>query len=742
MPEHIELDDEYSELLCTLDLPPMKIKEMRSYSDDKKWEILYSNSLVKSQNTPLHYISRLNQLMRLSFFKTKHDTTEVLRGLEVSLRTYSVKWLRIFLNDKHKGLDTLTNISEPNAKILTQDNLQIVLQYFLSDFKNNQRLIIYSLKMISAITYNPADVNYQITLQYEFHQLGLEVKLEKFTLNLSHLSAELIEEIDTFKSKIIDVNKLIHHCDINMTAVKRAKDLEVQLDDALDKIHEFGSTLLTRINRVKLKSNNLESEINILSRQHQKSQEDISLIQQTLCENKFKEMRLQDKKSQPTDDSLMKTFDSELKIPKPLTACITRPCDTSISNTTKTITSVICSPPPLPPPINMNAPPPPPPMAVLQNAFKIKRKRQSTCKLPFLNWIPLKPNLVRGTIFAELDDEKMMNQINFSDFEEKFQKDNVKKCEIQPKILAHNIDASVLEPNRSRNISICLRKLKLDINSICNAINTFDLTQLSLDNVELLEKVAPNEEEIILYRNYINEKKDVNALSVEDKFLLNLINVDRMMIKLSIMSYIGNFEDRVNSLDLQLYAVISASHSLKSSKKFHRVLELVLTFGNYMNSSKGTGPAYGFKLKSLDALTDTKSNDKTTSLLQYIVCDTIAMKFPMLLSLDTELLCIDEAARISLRNVLNEINDMDKGWHILTKENELRNNCTLKLFQESCSKKYLKLLENSQDAKSNFIKCVEYFGESFQAIDSNEFFAIVVKFLKQFKIFACKVKTS
>lgn len=459
-----------------------------------------------------------------------------------------------------------------------------------------------------------------------------------------------------------------------------------------------------------------------------------------LCEKKFKEMRKQDKVLQSSDDLLMKSIDSELKVPTPLTTCSICPCVSSFSNSA--LSKALGLPPPLPPPMNFNAPPPPPPMTTLHNTLQIKRKIQSTCKLPFLNWIPLKPNLVRGTIFAELDDEKMMNQINFSDFEDKFQKDDMKTCEIKKKISNQNVDVTVLEPNRSRNISICLRKLKLDINTICNAINTYNLTQLTLDSVELLEKVAPNEEEIKLFKNYINEKKDVHALSVEDKFLLSLINVDRLMIKLSIMSYIGNFEDRVNSLDLQLYAVISASHSLKSSKKFHCILELVLTFGNYMNSSKRSGPAYGFKLKSLDALTDTKSNDKTTSLFEYIVCETIAKKFQILLSLGSELLCIEEAARISLRNVLNEINDMDKGWNILTKENELKNNCTLKLFEESCSQKYLKLLENSKNAKSNFIKCVEYFGESFQAIDSNEFFAIVVKFLKQFKIFACKVKTS
>lgn len=50
----------------------------------------------------------------------------------------------------------------------------------------------------------------------------------------------------------------------------------------------------------------------------------------------------------------------------------------------------------------------------------IKRKVQTKYKLPTLNWVALKPNQVRGTIFNELDDEKLHKSIDFADFEEKF----------------------------------------------------------------------------------------------------------------------------------------------------------------------------------------------------------------------------------------------------------------------------------------------------------------------------------
>ena len=50
----------------------------------------------------------------------------------------------------------------------------------------------------------------------------------------------------------------------------------------------------------------------------------------------------------------------------------------------------------------------------------IKRKIQTKHKLPTLNWIVLKPNQVKGTIFNELDDEKLHSIIDFNEFEEQF----------------------------------------------------------------------------------------------------------------------------------------------------------------------------------------------------------------------------------------------------------------------------------------------------------------------------------
>lgn len=67
-----------------------------------------------------------------------------------------------------------------------------------------------------------------------------------------------------------------------------------------------------------------------------------------------------------------------------------------------------------------------------------------------------------------------------------------------------------------------------------------------------------------------------------------------------------------------------------------------------MNSSK-RGPAYGFKLTSLDTLCDTKSANKKMSLLHYIQ-DTIRVKFPDLNNFEAELRFIEKASQ---GNVVN-----------------------------------------------------------------------------------------
>lgn len=107
-------------------------------------------------------------------------------------------------------------------------------------------------------------------------------------------------------------------------------------------------------------------------------------------------------------------------------------------------------------------------------------------------------------------------------------------------MLKFKLKSEILPPAISR------RKLEMNVEAVIKAINALDLKNLSLENVELLQKMVPTEQESKVYKDFIIEKKNVNLLTEEDKFMLNLTKVERISSKLSIMNYLGNFFDSLH----------------------------------------------------------------------------------------------------------------------------------------------------------------------------------------------------
>lgn len=96
--------------------------------------------------------------------------------------------------------------------------------------------------------------------------------------------------------------------------------------------------------------------------------------------------------------------------------------------------------------------------------------------------------------------------------------------------------------------AIFLKKLNVEIDSVVKSINSLDLKSLSLEKVEILQKMIPTDDEVKLYRKFSIDKRDANLLTEEDKFMMQLTKVERLTQKLYIMSYMGNFFDYMNSI--------------------------------------------------------------------------------------------------------------------------------------------------------------------------------------------------
>ncbi|KFZ46578.1 Formin-like 1, partial [Antrostomus carolinensis] len=289
---------------------------------------------------------------------------------------------------------------------------------------------------------------------------------------------------------------------------------------------------------------------------------------------------------------------------------------------------------------------------------------------PVFNWVALKPSQIDGTVFTELNDEKVLQELDMSDFEEQF------KTKAQgPGLDISTLKAkatqkapskvTLMESNRAKNLAITLRKGGRSIQDICTAIETYDQQTLSLDFLELLLRFLPTEYERTLI-GWGGPPQPLEELSEEDQFMIRFSKIPRLAERMNVMIFLGNFNDTAQLLMPQLNAIIAASMSLKSSSKLRNILEIVLAFGNYMNSSK-RGAAYGFRLQSLDALLEMKSTDRKQTLLHYLV-RVIMEKYPELTGFHTELHFLDKAGTVSLDSVLQDVRSLQQGMELTRKE--------------------------------------------------------------------------
>ncbi|XP_042901544.1 formin-like protein [Parasteatoda tepidariorum] len=889
MPEQNELEKRFTKVLASMDLPPDKVKLLKQYDDEKKWDMICDQEKVMAKASPAFYLRKLKTYLDPKASRSSRKrkilgdatSTQVLRDLEISLRTNNIEWVREFLNEDNMGLDVLVDylsfrllivrheriVTEanhddeeeiiPNGNTLRPKNrpllhveslkvrratkhiaklnmgeakddihvcimclraimnnkygfnmviehtqaincialslnhkslrtkalvlellaaiclvkgghqiilaafdnfkdvcgekkrFETLMEYFINYEVFNIDFMVACMQFVNIVVHSVEDMNFRVHLQYEFTQIGLDDYLEKLRQTESE---ELQVQISAYLDNVFDVGALMEDSETKSAALEQVADLEEQLSRANEQIQEMENELMARLVELETHLECLDAvtrERNELLELHKQTDEELNTLRRVVSqkdeESRQRQSMLESKIQELESNSLPRgtviggtAMDGRIQTTQVMPPPPPPP--------PPPLPSMQVMPPPPPPlPQMMKAPPGPPPMPGMmqapQDAMTIKRKFQTKYKLPTLNWIALKPNQVKGTIFSELDDDKLHNVIDFTEFEEHF------KLGIQGGFSDRNEDinsskrfkvpekVTLLEHNRLRNMAISRRKVELPCDVVVRAINALDLTTLSQEYVEVLLRMVPTEAEMKAYKEYERNRKSVDALTDEDKFLFQLSKVERLSQKLNIMSYMAGFTENIQLITPNINAIISASRSIKNSKRLKKLLEVILAFGNYMNSAK-RGPAYGFKLQSLDMLADTKTADRKITLLHYIA-ETVHQKFPDISNFENDLRFLEKAASVSMENILTDVHELEKGMDLCKKEMQLRRDArdaaVLKDFLNSHEDSLRKLKEGAKTAQEAYSDCVQYFGDSVRSIAANTFFSLFVRFSKAYK---------
>ncbi|MXQ87279.1 hypothetical protein E5288_WYG007788 [Bos mutus] len=122
MPAAGELEERFNRVLNCMNLPPDKVQLLSQYDNEKKWELICDQERFQVKNPPAAYIQKLKSYLEtggvsrkvaadwmpnLGFKRRVQESTQVLRELEISLRTNHIGWVQEFLNEENRGLDVL-----------------------------------------------------------------------------------------------------------------------------------------------------------------------------------------------------------------------------------------------------------------------------------------------------------------------------------------------------------------------------------------------------------------------------------------------------------------------------------------------------------------------------------------------------------------------------------------------------------------------------------------------------------
>uniref|UniRef100_A0A673XGP2 Formin like 1 n=1 Tax=Salmo trutta TaxID=8032 RepID=A0A673XGP2_SALTR len=863
-------------LKCTLfysqsymNLPPDKLKLLSQYDNEKKWELICDQERFQVKNPPSTYLTKIKSFYqdqggvtrRVGFKRRVQESTQVLRELEISLRTNHIGWAQEFLNEENQGLDVLVDYlsyaqcdssfdlegaenggtlsergkpaersmedlnksagSSPThgmtraARALTisrlasqRDDVHVcimclraimnyqvcvgeknrfekLMEYFSND-DSNIDFMVACMQFINIVVHSVENMNFRVHLQYEFTHHGLDQYLESLKLTESE---KLQVQIQAYLDNVFDVGALLED------AENRGEVLE-----HVDELQEHNSQLSARLEEIESQSAERMAELEKQLLQATKEAEllkererDRERLSQPSSELELKVQELQDQGLIRLGRTPSGALDLQV-VPVTIIEYAPAPASEPLLSSTgptapgldvpdATPSSAISSvpppppppppgpggpappPPPPPPPPGSGGPPPPPPppppgggppppppppgagpppppggppSGDSQAGGKGRKPIQTKFRMPLLNWQALKPNQVTGTVFHELDDEQILGELNMDAFEEQFKT----KAQGPPAALstlkvkvAQKAPSKVnlIEGNKAKNLAITLRKGGRSPTDICTAIETYDQQALGLDFLELLERFVPSDYELKLLQNYEKEGRPLDDLAEEDRFMMRFGKIPRLAQRISTLTFMGNFPESVKRLQPQLNSIITASMSIKSSAKLKKMLEIILAFGNYMNSSK-RGAAYGFRLQSLDLLLDTKSTDRSQTLLHFI-SSIVQEKYPELNNFHTELHFVDKAGLVSLDSILQDIRSLERGMEVTKKEFLVQeDNTVLKDFVKTNSELLDSLLKDSKTAQEAYGLVVEYFGENPKTTQPSMFFPLFVRFMKAYKV--------
>lgn len=192
------------------------------------------------------------------------------------------------------------------------------------------------------------------------------------------------------------------------------------------------------------------------------------------------------------------------------------------------------------------------------------------------------PNMkVKDTVWSQLDDAKvhtLLKQDVYQEFEDLFAARDTKAMKADKDAGASGSHESVaakeisfLDGKRAQGCNIVLKAIKLDAQTIKQAINNVDTKTLNRDALTELMKFIPQEDELRTLQEYADQ---VDNLASAERFLHEVSEITLYEPKLKALHFKTGFSELQDDAEALIAWLKAASEEVVESKKFKDLLQV------------------------------------------------------------------------------------------------------------------------------------------------------------------------
>eukprot|EP00794_Sanderia_malayensis_P009245 gene9245-10220_t len=461
------------------------------------------------------------------------------------------------------------------------------------------------LKFLNAIVINAATLNHRVYHQHEIERAGFNADSVEETLDGLD-STSVKTELAVWRENSIDVSSIMDEFVTLRGRTVMLRDEWISLRPSFAAINQFVTSRSRYVNIFQV--NLLQAKNEEIQKEKQKATEEKNDLEGRVEDFKLRALELQaniESLKKHRQESSVKTDEVATALEDAIDDILNTAAPTPPPPPPAPSSPPPSFPPPPPPPgfHSLPPPPPPPPPGVKMPPGTIEaslRRHTEVTRLPTLNWAPI---MVAGdkSIFKSIENFDSLQQLlDLKDFEKKFE---LKRSREQESMQLKRDQAlqklsskiTLLSTNKARNLVITKRRIGKPAVAVKESINRCDLVSLPSEHAELLLKFVPTKDELA---GLAKNAKDYEKFGEAEQFLFQMAKVERYEAKLSVMAYIGLFDDLIRSTSPRIDALLNASQSIINNTKLKKLFEVILLLGNHMNGPR-RGYAQGFKLESL-----------------------------------------------------------------------------------------------------------------------------------------------